>query len=125
MAEAIQIVVITVSGLLQLGAAYCSYVIYRYNRLKKGWLSITGALMLMTASSVFGLLIQEGSIATNSSIIALYTVWIPVLISLFLFTGIQSMMKSFESFDLVEKQVGGKAEEFFKKANAGKKAKKK
>ena len=123
MADAIQVVIITVSGLLQLGAAYSSYVIYKYNRLKKGWLSITGALILMTASSVLGLLIQEGSIAANPSIIALYSAWIPVLTALFLLIGIQSMMKSFESFDIVEKKVGDKASKFFKTAKAGKKAK--
>ena len=124
MAEATQVIVIAVSGLLQLGAACESYSIYKFNRLKKGWLSITGALILMAASSVFGLLIQEGSIATNPSIIALYTVWLPVLTALFLFAGIQSMLKSFESFDIVEKQVGDKAAKFFKTAKPVKKTKK-
>ena len=125
MAEATQVIVIAVSGLLQLAAACESYSIYKFNRLKKGWLSITGALVLMAASSVFGLLIQEGSIAANQPIIALYTVWLPMLIALFLLAGIQSMLKSFESFDIVEKQVGEKASEFFKTANAWKKTKKK
>jgi len=114
MVETTAVVVTTVSALLQLGAAYCSYVIYKYNRVKKGWLSITGAMILMAASSVFGLVIQGSSMAQNPAILSLYSIWLPVLIALFMYMGIESMMKSFESFDVVEKQVGDKASEFFK-----------
>lgn len=92
--------------LLQAIAVFYSYKIYSFNRLSRGWLAVSFALVLMTFRRITALLIElkilpnlEGWLAHVDRII------LPTLISIFLLIGLYGMFKNFENFDVVEKKV--------------------
>ena len=87
--------------LFLLGAAYFSNSIFKFNRLNKAWLVLTISLLLMALNNIA--LIFLGSDYTENLEI-LNESFLPLLIAISLFWGLWSMKKSFEDFDVIDKE---------------------
>lgn len=91
---------------IQAVAVYYSYKIFSFNRLNKGWLALTVALILMTFRRITALLIEMNFLASFSGWLAhIDRIVLPTLISIFLLIGLFVMLKNFENFEVVEKKV--------------------
>lgn len=92
--------------IIQAVAVYYSYKIYEFNRLNKGWLALTVALILMTFRRITALLIELSLLSNLSGWLAQTDrVILPTLISIFLLVGLYFMYKNFENFEVVEKEI--------------------
>jgi hypothetical protein len=92
--------------IVQAVAVYYSYKIFSFNRLNKGWLALTFALILMTFRRVTALLIEFSLIGNLGGWLS-YTdrIILPTVISVFLFIGLYFMFKNFENFEVVENKI--------------------
>lgn len=116
MAVDIPIVAIQIYSLILLTvSAYLSYVIYKFNRLSKGWLGVTLAISISPVRIFVGIL---GNIYDLSSLSPVLYVLdrglITALIATLLIVGLWSMKKNFESFEIIEKKVKEKVKSFDK-----------
>jgi hypothetical protein len=94
---------------LQAVAAYFSYRIFAFNRVRKWWLAVTWALILMTFRRITALLIElKWLVSFSGSISDIDRIILPFLISVLLLWGIYAMFRNFEEFDVVEKVVKSK-----------------
>ena len=109
--------VISISMLfLSLIATWLSYKIYKYNRLSRGWLSITLAFTLVAFSRILSFSEDLGIfLELNKSVLKIWDVILLILINILFITGLLSMLRSFESFDIVEKKVQEKLKIFRKR----------
>lgn len=123
----VEIIIAMTIMLLQFGAAYFSFVIYRYNRLSKDWLAVTIALWILGVRGVitlFSIVIPE-----QATIPQWFTVYLSTFdtftlaftVSILLFFGLRAMKRNFESFDILEKKTKEKIKSFTK---SGKKSRK-
>ena len=103
--EVVQAVLIIAQIIFQFIAVYFSFRIYDYNRLAKGWLALTVALALMGFHLVLILFVVLGYPELTGIGIILDRFLIPLMISAFLVSGLWSMYKKFESFEVVEKKI--------------------
>ncbi len=109
MANTVNVTLMLLQILIQLGALYASYIIYKYNRLNKAWLAVTLALFLMTLRRVTALLIELGILTQLQGPIKFAdSILLPFVISIFLFAGLINMKKQFETFDIIEKKIDNK-----------------
>ena len=111
------IIMLAISQMVyQLAAAYLSYRIYKFNRVNKGWLMVTIALILMAVGRIFAVVLLLGWANELPPIVAFIdSLVLPFLISVFLLIGLYSMFRNFVSFDIVEKNVQDKIKNFKKK----------
>ncbi len=113
-----------INVIIQFTAAYISYRVYSFNRASKGWLAITGALLLMAIRRVTAFMISYDAFGGATQVIStLDRLFLPFTISVLILIGLWSMLKNFETFEVVEKDVKEKARKFsqsFKKTKEGK-----
>lgn len=94
---------------LQAIAAYFSYKIFVFNRVRRWWLAVTFALILMTFRRITALLIELRWLGSFSGAISdIDRIVLPFLISVLLLWGIYVMFKNFQDFDVVERIVDRK-----------------
>lgn len=100
-------------------AAYCAYKIYEYNRLSTGWLAIVLAFVMLVLSRIIcisgDLDILKG---VSPAVLKAWDVILILFTGILFITGMCSMKKSFENFDIIEKQAENKAA-IFKKSKGG------
>jgi hypothetical protein len=90
-------------------AACFSYKIFTFNRVRRWWLAVTGALVLMTLRRITALMTQLSWLDSFGGIISdVDKVILPFLISVLLLWGIYAMLKNFQDFEVVEKNVQSK-----------------
>ncbi|MBS3164338.1 hypothetical protein J4439_02815 [Candidatus Woesearchaeota archaeon] len=94
--------------ILQIAAAYFSYSIYRFNRLGKGWLLVTAAVIIMTLRRLTALGLEMKLLTASGTFQFIDRFVLPSSISVFLLLGLLSMYRNFESFDVVERKTGEK-----------------
>ncbi len=94
----------------QLSAAYIAYSIYRFDRMSKWWLFIVFAFVIMGVRRVFTLWADYSIVNVTSEMI--FDRGLAFLISVLINVGLWSMLKSFNSFDIVAKKVRDKAKKF-------------
>lgn len=109
------VVLVCLQILIQIVAIYFTYVVYKYNRLNKVWLSVTVALALMTVRRIIALGIELEIFANSEAIEFTDRALIPLAVSTLLLGGLWSMKRSFESFEILEKKVREKALKMGKK----------
>ena len=100
-------------------AAYCAYKIYEYNRLSTGWLAMVLAFVLLVFSRIICVPddfdILKG---INPAVLKAWEIILALFIGILFIAGMCSMKKSFENFDVIEKQAESKAN-LFKKTKGG------
>jgi len=114
-----------VQFVLPLIAAYFSYVIYKHNRLATAWWAVTVALILLAFNRITAIINEFNFLPEFAGHVKLLDqVMFPLIISLLLIWGLWTMKKSFESFDVVERNISKKAAIFAKKKPVKRKRKK-
>ena len=95
-------------------AAYLAYEVYRYDRLSRAWLSVVGALLLLSVNGVLNLAHELGTFPILTGEIALFAknYLLQSMILLLLLFGFWGMKYKFESFEILEKRVGEKVRSF-------------
>lgn len=101
------------SVVLQLIAAYLGYRIYCFTRLSKWWLAVVIGFILQAIRRIFTFLEDFGAVNIPNTI--LIDRALMFLISLFMVIGLWIMLKNFENYDVVERQVKQKIQNFKKK----------
>lgn len=94
------------SVLCQFASVYFSYKIYSYNRLGKWWLALVVAFFIQGLRRIFT--VFEDSSVIFFTNIQILDRWFMFTISVLIVVGLWSMLKNFESFDVVEKKVRSK-----------------
>ena len=113
MAEILLVVIAAFSLILQLSAAYLAYKIYKFNRLSPLWLIMLSAFELEVLRRM--VIVFADLTAPTIPITAIFSHTLMFAISLFLNIGLFGMMKNFETFEFVEKNVQNKSKKFQKK----------
>jgi hypothetical protein len=91
---------------IQAIAVYYSYKIFSFNRLNKGWLAMTFALILMTLRRITAILIEMEMLSNLSGWLAITDrIILPTIISISILIGLLVMLRNFENFEVVEKKV--------------------
>ncbi len=86
---------------LQIYVTWFAYKLYRFNRLSFGWIAFIVAFIVQVIRRGFQIYYDSFNLVMNS----LLDRSLMLLISLLLFVGLWSMLKSFENFEIVEKKV--------------------
>lgn len=90
----------------QFYAAYLSYKIYSFNRMRKVFLGVTVALFLMGLRRITALLIEFKLFSQLSGWIATFDrVILPFIITVLFVLGLYEMKKEFESFEIISKKA--------------------
>ncbi|MBT4870913.1 MAG: hypothetical protein HON47_05035 [Candidatus Diapherotrites archaeon] len=113
MAEFLLIIVVSFSLVLQISAAYLAYKIYRFNRLSPLWLIMLSAFELEVLRRMFVIFADITAVSVPATTMFSHTLMFAI--SLFLNIGLFGMMKNFETFEFVQKNVEDKAKKFKKK----------
>ena len=113
MAIDISVILGVLQIVIQLVAVYFSYIIFTFNRLNKAWLAVILALILMTIRRFTVLLTELDALpALTGTIQFIDRIILPFAISIFLAVGLFTMMKKFETFEVVEKATKKKIKDF-------------
>jgi len=99
---------------LLLFAAYFAHRIYTFNRIANVWLAVPIALTLLAFRQTLTLFKIDFLENLFGQFVILDTLFIPLLISIFLAQGMWVLAKSFENFDVVERNVEDKVKNFSK-----------
>lgn len=111
--EIISTLMAIIQIIIQFIAAFFSYKIYTYNRVAKPWLAVTVAFILMGFRRITALLTGFGYLPNLEGLLLwLDRILLPFLISVFLVWGIWTMLKQFESFDVIERKMTEKMKKF-------------
>jgi hypothetical protein len=89
---------------LQLMASYFAYRIFKFNRLNKRWLALVLAFLVQTVRRGVQVCVDLNILSLNVFIDRV----LMFIISLLMIVGLWTMMKNFENFEVVEKNVGYK-----------------
>lgn len=96
-------------------AAYFAYVIYKYNRLAKGWMNVVLALVIIGFNGIFALYVQLDLFPQYAGLIQFLTLAvIPFVFSVNLVLGMLSMKRRFENFEILQRHSERKAKSFNK-----------
>jgi len=106
--------------IVQFAVAFLSCKIYCYNRIRKAWLAVTVAFILMGLRRITALLMgMEYLPQLEGSLLWLDRIGLPFLISILLMCGFYSMLKQFESFKIIETKTTEKMKIFSKLLTKG------
>lgn len=96
-------------------AAYFAYVIYKYNRLARGWMNVVFALVVIGFNGIFALYVQLDLFPQYAGLIQFITLAaLPFLFSINLVWGMLSMKRNFENFEVLQRHSEQKAKSFNK-----------
>lgn len=94
-------------------AAYLSYRVYSFNRLNERWLAMVLGFIAAAMSRSFGLGARLGWFPDlHPSLLDIWAEMMIVIASILFITGMWSMMRSFETFEVIEKRTIEKATAF-------------
>lgn len=88
---------------------FFAYNIYLFNQSKKQWLFIAVASVLLIFKSLISYLILIGFSSQLVNTLNFYKSVLEFIIVLFLFIGMLSLLRQFESFKVLEEQVAKSA----------------
>jgi Na+/H+-dicarboxylate symporter len=88
-------------------------VIYKFNRISKSWLNVVFGIVIIGISGIVALTIQLQLFPEQSEFLQFWAlVALPFVFSVNLLLGMVSMKRSFERFDVIQKQYSEKASAF-------------
>lgn len=112
MAVNLNIIFGILSVVISIFAAYFSYGVYRYNRLSKAWLAVTVAFILVIVQRSIRFIATANYFSELRIILDSLDGSILLVTSILFIWGLSSMKKNFEKFDVVEKNVEKKTQNF-------------
>ncbi len=108
----------TLSAVISITASiittYCAYVIYKYNRLNRGWLIFTCGVTLAIFVRVLVLLRSNLLSGLSAETFSILNTTLLTIVSITAAIGLWSMKSSFETFEVVEKKTRTKIKLFKK-----------
>jgi len=99
---------------LLLIAAYFAHRIYTFNRIANVWLAVPIGLGLLAFRQTLILFKIDFLENLYGQFIVIDTVFVPLMISILLAGGMWVLVKSFENFDVIERDVEDKVKNFSK-----------
>lgn len=87
--------------LFQFTAAYFGFRIYRFNRLSPGWLAVVLGFIIQGLRRTITLLVDVNYLVVSSEAFESFDRLMAMFISVLMVVGILSMLRSFESFEVV------------------------